>query len=165
MIIENSTFNFLKDWERILYKAYNDGFNYWTIGMGHNINASGRFDLLDKTITNKEVLELLKLDFERLEIKKKLSRIKIPLEQHKTDALISLIFNLGYLPDSIILLINKKQTASLKSKWMEFCKATDAKTKKKKAVLGLYRRRTAEWDLFCNDYKSRNFYDKIKLPT
>jgi len=165
MIIESSTFNFLKDWELIKYKAYEDGFGYWTIGMGHNINASGRFDLIDKTITKEQVLELLQLDFKRLKIEERLKLITVPLEQYKRDAIIALIFNLGYLPDSIILLINKKQTASLKSKWMEFCKATDVKTKKKKAVLGLYRRRIAEWDLFCNDYKSRKFYDKIKLPT
>lgn len=164
MLIEKSTFNFLKDWELIKYEAYNDGFNYWTIGMGHNINASERFDLIDKKITDKEVVELLQLDFKRLRIEERLRKIKVELDQHKKDAIISLIFNLGYLPDSIILLLNKKQMVSLKAKWMEFCKATDAKTKKKKTVLGLYRRRIAEWDLFSNDYKSRNFYNKIKLP-
>jgi GH24 family phage-related lysozyme (muramidase) len=165
MKIENSTFNFLKDWELIKYEAYNDGFNYWTIGLGHNINASERFDLIDKKITDKEVIELLELDFKRLKIEERLEKIKIPLEQFKKDAIISLIFNLGYLPESIIILMNSKNKVALKNKWMEFCKATDAKTKKKKTVLGLYRRRTAEYDLFVNEYKGRRFYDKIKLPT
>ena len=165
MIVEKSTFSFLKDWELIKYKAYNDGQNNWTIGMGHNINASDRFDLIDKTITDVEVVELLEDDFKRLRIEMQLKKIKIKLEPFKRDAIISFIFNLGYLPDSIVLLINNKQSVALKSKWLEYCKATDAKTKIKKTVLGLYRRRRAEWDLYTNDYKSRNFYDKIKLPT
>ena len=155
-MLAQSTIDFITDWEKVRYKAYDDGFGNLTIGIGHNIKASGRWDLEKKTLTKKEVDDLFIEDYKRLDIHDKIQVIKKRVTQYEYDALASLIFTLGYLPKSIALLVDNKQKEQLKAKWLQYIKSG-----KKKSV-GLYRRRRAEIDLFFNQYKGRNFYDTIK---
>jgi lysozyme len=84
---------FLKSLEGFKTKAYKDVNNLWTIGVGHLILPTENI-LLTKTLTSKEVNNLLDKDLDRFE-RVVSDSIKVPLTQHKKDALVSLAFNIG----------------------------------------------------------------------
>lgn len=155
-MLTQSTINFISDWEKRMHKAYDDGSNNPTIGIGHNIRAHGDWHLEKKVLTDKEIDDLFMQDYKELDIHDKIQVIKRRINQQEYDALASLIFTLGYLPKTIALLVDNKQKEQLKLKWLQYIKSN-----KKKSV-GLYRRRRAEVDLFFNQYKGRNYYDSIK---
>ena len=155
-MLAQSTINFISDWEKRRKKAYDDGSGNLTIGIGHNIKASGNWHLEHKTLTDKEIDDLFLEDYKRLDIHDKIQVIKKRVTQWEYDALASLVFTLGYLPKSISMLVDNKQKEQLRIKWLQYIKSN-----KKKSV-GLYRRRRAEVDLFFNQYKGRNYYDSIK---
>jgi lysozyme len=73
--------------------AYKDSKGLWTIGVGHLIQPNENY-LLTKTLTNNEVLQLLKKDITKYE-KAVNDSILFPLSQNKFDALVSLAFNIG----------------------------------------------------------------------
>lgn len=71
-------------------KAYKCAAGVWTIGVGHT-GANVKEGMV---ITKEKSRELLKADLSRFE-KAVNTYIKVPLEQHQFDALISLAFNIG----------------------------------------------------------------------
>ncbi|WP_130889874.1 lysozyme [Fusobacterium ulcerans] len=71
-------------------KAYKCAAGVWTIGVGH----TGADVKEGMVITKEKSRELLKADLSRFE-KAVNTYIKVPLEQHQFDALISLAFNIG----------------------------------------------------------------------
>jgi lysozyme len=93
MAIAESTLAFITKEEGSKNKAYKDIKGLWTIGVGHLIRP-GEQHLIDATLTDEEVKELLKSDLkwcsETVE-----NSVKVPLQQHQFDALYSLCFNIG----------------------------------------------------------------------
>ena len=71
-------------------KAYKCAAGVWTIGVGH----TGPDVKEGMIITKEKSRELLKADLNRFE-KAVNTYIKVPLEQHQFDALVSLAFNIG----------------------------------------------------------------------
>lgn len=71
-------------------KAYKCAAGVWTIGVGH----TGQDVKEGMVVTKEKSRELLKLDLSRFE-KAVNTCIKLQLEQHKFDALVSLAFNIG----------------------------------------------------------------------
>jgi lysozyme len=93
MAIAESTLAFIEKEEGAKNKAYKDTKGLWTIGVGHLIKDSEK-DLINATLTDDQVKELLKSDLkwcsEAVE-----SSVKVPLTQKQFDALYSLCFNIG----------------------------------------------------------------------
>lgn len=85
--------NFIKWVEGVRYKAYKDSKGLWTIGVGHLILPTEK-DLLTKTLTDLEVLNLLKKDLQKAEQAVN-DAILIPIKQNEFDSLVSLCFNIG----------------------------------------------------------------------
>jgi lysozyme len=96
-------------WRR---ESYNDGYGFWTIGVGHTRTKPKR----GQRISDGEVwrlfvedLRIVEKDIERL--------VKVRLEQHEYDALVSFIFNIGgskFKTSTLLRLLNenKKQEAA-----------------------------------------------------
>jgi lysozyme len=93
MAIAKSTLDFITKEEGARNKAYKDTKGLWTIGVGHLIKDDEK-DLINATLTNDQVEELLRSDLkwcsEAVE-----SSVKVPLQQNQFDALYSLCFNIG----------------------------------------------------------------------
>ena len=93
MAIANSTLDFITKEEGFRNKAYKDSKGLLTIGVGHLIKTDEEH-LLNETLTDEQVKELLKSDLkwcsEAVE-----SSVKVPLQQNQFDALYSLCFNIG----------------------------------------------------------------------
>ena len=93
MAIAESTLDYIIEEEGKRNKAYKDVKGLWTIGVGHLIRP-GEQHLIEATLTDEEVKELLKSDLkwcsEAVE-----GAVKVPLNQNQFDALYSLCFNIG----------------------------------------------------------------------
>jgi len=93
MAIANSTLDFITKEEGFRNKAYKDSKGLLTIGVGHLIKTDEEH-LLNETLTDEQVKELLKSDLkwcsEAVE-----SSVRVPLTQNQYDALYSLCFNIG----------------------------------------------------------------------
>jgi lysozyme len=93
MAIAKSTLDFITKEEGARNRAYKDTKGLWTIGVGHLIKDDEK-DLINSTLTNDQVEELLRSDLkwcsEAVE-----SSVKVPLSQNQFDALYSLCFNIG----------------------------------------------------------------------
>ena len=93
MAIAKSTLDFITKEEGSRNKAYQDSKGLWTIGVGHLIKTDEEH-LLNETLTDEQVKELLKSDLkwcsEAVE-----SSVRVPLTQNQYDALYSLCFNIG----------------------------------------------------------------------
>lgn len=90
MKISEKGINFLIQEEGERLKAYKCAAGVWTIGIGHT-GADVKEGMI---ITKEKSRELLKSDLSRFE-KAVNTYIKVPLEQHQFDALVSLTFNIG----------------------------------------------------------------------
>ena len=93
MAIAESTLDYIIEEEGKRNKAYKDVKGLWTIGVGHLIRP-GEQHLIEATLTDEEVKELLKSDLkwcsEAVE-----GAVRVPLNQNQFDALYSLCFNIG----------------------------------------------------------------------
>lgn len=89
MQISTDGIKLVKAFESLKLQAYQDEVGVWTIGYGHIEQvASGQ------TITAEVAEEFLKEDLAWAE--DAVNRyVKIPLEQHQFDSLVSLVFNIG----------------------------------------------------------------------
>jgi len=93
MAIAESTLDFITKEEGFRNKAYKDSKGLLTIGVGHLIKSSEK-DLVNATLTDEQVKELLKSDL-RWCSQAVESTVKVPLTQAQFDALYSLCFNIG----------------------------------------------------------------------
>lgn len=129
-----------------------------TIGYGTTLYENGKpVSLKDKKITEAEATELLIDTLQKFENKVN-ALLKVKVEQHQFDALVSFAYNLGNtaLQDSTLLrLINNGELQ--KPNWQkaitkEFQKWCKARVKGKTVTLkGLLSRRTTEALLFTNN--------------
>jgi lysozyme len=86
--------DFLMNREGFKNKAYQDSKGKWTIGVGHLIKQPSENYLMTKTLSNTEVMNLLKQDLPIYESAVN-DAIMFPLPKNKFDALVSLAFNIG----------------------------------------------------------------------
>jgi lysozyme len=78
----------LKDREGVRLKAYLCSAGVPTIGVGHTAGVK-----LGDTCTEQQALEWLREDLQWSEAA--VRQVKVPLEQHQFDALVSFVFNVG----------------------------------------------------------------------
>lgn len=129
---------------------YRDPADQWTIGWGHLIRDSERFD---RPLTAEQADELLLSDLERFSAGVN-SWVTAPITQSMFDALVCFAFNVGLsaLKGSTLLrLLNQHWYAAAAQQFERWDKATDPKTGEKVSLAGLKRRRLAERRLFERD--------------
>jgi len=164
--ISNSTYLHLIDWEKKHKTAYDDGAGYMTIGIGHAIfNKNETFEgkvLLKSTLTDEQIYRLLDQDlYFRIKATQQINKlITHKLEQYEFDALVLFAFNTGTIWNALAATINSyfitKDVDALKKRWRYYNFSNG------KIMAGLVNRREGELDLFLNQYKGRNYYNKSK---
>ncbi len=142
---------FIKRWEGLRLKAYQDVAGVWTIGYGHTSGFAGSRFGPQSAITQEEADALLREDLgpfqDNLNLWADIN--SVTLNQNQYDALISFIFNVGFHAF-------ERSTAAKRLKQGNYAGAAEALTwwnkarvgGKKVEVLGLTRRRAAEKALF-----------------
>ncbi len=147
--------DFIKGWEELKLKPYNDSHEYCTIGWGHLVKGKNSceslvgdpaYEKVKSGVTEIEATEILKDDLVTAE-KGVRQAVQKPLLQQEYDALVSLIFNIGGFRKCPNLL-SKLNTANYSGACDEFADITNGGER------GLVKRRNAEIDIFRN-----NVYD------
>lgn len=92
-MISSDGINFLKTLEGFKNKMYPDSRGLPTIGVGHLIKPNEQ-NLKTITLTDQQVRDLLDKDLDIFEKAVK-DTIKVPLQKHQFDALVSFAFNVG----------------------------------------------------------------------
>lgn len=131
----------IKSFEGLRLQRYQDVAGKWTVGYGHLILPTERFD---QPINPGTALALLKKDLRRTEQGVN-SAVRVPLTQNQFDALVSFAFNLGVgaLQKSTLLrLLNLRDYSGAAKQFLVWNRAGG------KVVAGLTRRRTAECSTF-----------------
>jgi lysozyme len=130
----------IKGFEGLRLDAYQDAAGVWTIGYGH----TGQDVRPGDTITEEEAERLLRLDLTAAELAVA-KYVKVPLNQHQFDALVSWTYNLGAgnLKESTLLrLLNDAQYDHAAQQFGLWVHAD------RKKLPGLVKRRAAERFLF-----------------
>lgn len=91
MNISHEGLNLIKNFEGFRSYKYRDAVGKWTIGFGHLIEPHESFD---RSITEAEGENLLRDDLFIAESAVR-NLVKVPLDQHQFDALVSLVYNWG----------------------------------------------------------------------
>lgn len=139
--IGQSGLNLIKEFEGLRLEKYKDAVGKWTIGYGHLILPSERFD---RPLTELEAENLLQSDLRKFE-GGVIQYVAVSMNQNQFDALVSFAFNLGLanLKGSTLLrLLNHGQYTEAAEQFLRWNKAGGM------ALPGLTRRRAAERDLF-----------------
>lgn len=121
-------------------KAYKCPAGIWTIGYGHTSAAGSPEVRPGMTITEDEAVSILQNDLEQYEgYVKRL--VKVPLNQHQFDALVSFVFNVGpgnFQKSTLLKLLNRKQYDAVPAQLIRWTRANG------KVLKGLVKRRQAE---------------------
>lgn len=124
--------------EGIVLTRYLDSVKVWTVGCGHT-KAAGGLDpaTFTGTLTMKQALDMLRVDIAKYENGVN-AAVKVPLEQHEFDALVSFHFNTGAISRATLTKTlnagNKKLAAEQFMNWVK--------------PQSIYGRRKAEMNLF-----------------
>lgn len=140
MKVSDNGVNFVKRWEGLYLKAYQDIVGVWTIGYGHTKGVKPS----DRLANEQEAHEILKEDLQS-HMWKADSQITVELTQNQYDAIVSFCFNLGaniLTGSSLLSYINNEQWQQASNEMLDYCHAGG------KFVQGLYNRRKAEAELF-----------------
>lgn len=95
MNLSNAGIDFIKQWEGLRLRPYDDGYGNLTIGYGHLIKAGERFG----AITEGQAEQILVNDLAYF-MNQVNSLVRVPLTQSQFDALVSLAFNWGQFAQS-----------------------------------------------------------------
>lgn len=129
----------IKKYEGFRAEAYKCPAGKWTIGYGHTRTAGiGQF------ITEKQAEDLLISDVNITEIHIDLY-VKVPLTQNQYDALVSLVYNIGYgnfKKSTLLRLLNLGRYEAAKNEFHKWRMGGG------KVLPGLVKRRAAEAELF-----------------
>ena len=144
MNVSTQCVDLVKHFEGLYLKAYLCPANVWTIGYGHTgLKHNDGTVKRGRVITEKQAEALLMQDLNTKYAPDVERLVKVPLDQHEFDALVSFHFNTGALGRSTLL---KKLNAGDKAgAAAEFLKWTRGGGK---VLPGLVRRRKAEQYLF-----------------
>lgn len=133
----------VKHFEGLFLEAYRCPANVWTIGYGHTgVTHNDGSVKRGRRITEAEAEDLLRQDLGKvgLEVKR---LVKLPLEQHQFDALVSFQFNLGKLSGSTLLRkFNEGDDSAAAAQFPRWVYAAGQR------LQGLVRRRNAERAMF-----------------
>ncbi len=80
--------------EGIVLSSYKDSVGVWTIGVGHTAAAGAPEPTPGQTITLKEAVDIFRRDITKYE-KDVNEAVKVPVQQHEFDALVSFHYNTG----------------------------------------------------------------------
>lgn len=127
---------------------YNDPAGHCTIGYGHlvhqgNCNGSEPAEF-KKGITRKQAAKLLREDAQSAAAAIK-SQVKVPLNQHQFDALVSFVYNVGvgnFGSSTLLKVLNQKQYDEVPAQLNRWVFASSQR------LAGLVTRRKAEGTLF-----------------
>lgn len=142
--LSTSGAEFIAHWEGIKLKAYKDTGGVWTIGIGTIVYPNGTKVKAGDICTKEQAYEWFKdyiVGVEDLIHK----TIKVPLNQHQFDALVSLIYNIGatqFISGSVDDKLNAGNTSAALETWKKY------RMDNGKVVTGLVNRRNAEVALF-----------------
>ncbi len=139
---------FIARFEGFRGQLYNDAAGHATIGYGHLVHH-GRIDGSEpaefrKGISQERALELLQADAAKAAAEIARS-VKVPLEQHQFDALVSFAFNVGngaFRESTLLRLLNEGRYDAVEAQLARWNKAGG------KTLQGLVNRRAAEAKLF-----------------
>lgn len=126
--------------EGVMLERYLDVAGYPTIGVGHLIVEGEDYT----SITYEEAMELLAKDVEVAE-QCVLRNVKVELEQHEFDALVSFIFNVGcgaFAKSTMLRKLNNGDKEGAAKEFPRWCKAGG------REVQGIKNRREKEMVLF-----------------
>lgn len=132
----------LTDREGKRLQAYLDSVGVWTIGVGHTAAAGPPIPVRGLIITAQECDDTLVRDLAKFEVT--LNRaLKVPVEDHEFDALLSVMFNVGpkFATSTAIKRLNAGDRAG--------CAAAIMMWNKPKEIIG---RRTTEQSQFLTPY-------------
>lgn len=140
-VISQSGINLIKEFEGLRLKKYKDAVGKLTIGYGHLVLPSERFD---RPLTQSEAEDLLQSDLKIFEggINQ---YVTVNINQNQFDALMSFAFNLGLANlkrSTLLRLLNLGKYAEAADQFLRWNKAGG------RVLPGLTRRRAAERDLF-----------------
>ena len=139
MNISNRGLYFIKNYEKLRLKSYQDSADVWTIGYGH----TGMVCYGDE-ITEQEAEDLLRDDL--LITETYINSKELKLSQNQYDAVVSLVFNIGigaFGSSTMIKLIKRDpDDLYISSEFVRWIKAGGV------ARLGLLRRRIDECKLY-----------------
>jgi lysozyme len=141
MKLSQNGVDFIKHFEGFSSDRYKCLSGFTAIGYGHNILEHEK-DLVH--VTEEEATELLKKDASIAE-NCVLSKVKVPLEQHQFDALVSFSYNVGignFSNSTLLKLLNKGDYAGAADEFLKWVFVKKVKTK------GLEKRRESERNLF-----------------
>lgn len=135
--------------EGIITSAYLDSVGVWTVGIGHTAAADGGVDpAKDKReFTIPEVFALFEKDIAKYE-KRVNDAVKVPLQQHEFDALVSFDYNTGGIYKAkLTKLLNAGDRKGATAGFMGWLKPPEIKG-----------RRTKEMNLFSSGVYTANGY-------
>lgn len=139
MNISDNGLAFIKSYEGLRLKAYQDSVGIWTIGYGHT-NGVKEGDV----ITEEQATEFLRDDVGFAEQCIAMS-VDVPLTQNEYDALVSFVFNVGCGAFRKSTLLTRLKAGDYDACATEFLRWSKAGGKE---VAGLARRRLGESRLF-----------------
>lgn len=139
MNISENGIQFIKDFEGVRLKAYDDGIGVATIGVGHIKGVK-----MGDVATMEQVDQWLREDLQESE--EAVDRyVAHPINQNQFDALVSFVFNLGAGAFKGSTLLKKLNAGAIDEAADEFLRWTRGGGK---VMPGLVRRREAERKLF-----------------
>lgn len=142
---------FIKDWEILELRPYNDSHGYCTIGYGHLISKNRCENILIQDefrdeISQEKADQVFDNDLVKFEVGVR-KYITVPLYQHEFDALVSLLFNCGdsFFESGAPNLVSNINSNKYEAAAVEFLDITNGGER------GLVKRRNAENNIFLNN--------------
>jgi lysozyme len=139
----------IKSWEGLYLGAYRDPVGVWTIGYGHtNLSGVGPKVIPGLRLRDQRHAEDILLNVLAEVYEPALRRhIKVPLNQHQWDAMVTWVYNLGegnLAKSTLLKRINQGRFEAVPAEMMKYNKARDRATGRMAEYRGLTNRRRAE---------------------
>ena len=138
-MISEKGIKLLKDFEGFRTHAYQDSVGVWTIGYGHTKGVTP--NMVISTAEGEEMLVEELKEYENYVD----DLVKVPLDQHQYDALVSWVYNLGptnFRSSTMLRVLNEGKYEEVPNQIRRWNKAGG------KELDGLTRRRNAEAEMF-----------------
>ena len=139
MKVSDKGLSLIKEFEGCELTAYQDSVGVWTVGYGHTKTAQK-----DMVITQEQAEDMLASDVHDHAVGV-YKALKVNVEQHQFDAIVSLAFNVGVNAvrnSTLIKMINRGDDKLAAAQFDRWNKAGG------KVLAGLTRRRSAERNMF-----------------
>lgn len=139
MLISEKGVRFIKQWEKLELSPYECAAGHKTIGFGHRVLYGEQYD----AITEQQAEMILITDLANAQ--RAVHKVRVPLEQHEYDALVSFTFNVGvgnFEKSTLLKKLNQGDRAGAMTELLKWhhVNGTDSK--------GLMRRREQEREMF-----------------